>query len=88
MRQAFTGVQIVHGRPRPLAVNLAVKRLKLRLFDSPALGLARLCFSRLGKPTDIAFADSFNGGLRDGCLSAHYFDTIGAARTELEAWGK
>ncbi len=30
-----------------------------------------LDFSRPGKPTDNAFAESFNGRLRDECLNAH-----------------
>lgn len=32
-----------------------------------------LDFSRPGKPTDIAFAESFNGRLRDECLTTHWF---------------
>ena len=54
----------------------------------------QLCFSRPGKPTrppsvaseDNAFVESFNGRLRDECLSAHWFQTIDEARASLEAW--
>jgi putative transposase len=47
-----------------------------------------LCFSRTGKPTDNAFVESFNGRLRDECLSAHWFETLSQAKAELEAWRK
>ena len=54
----------------------------------------QLCFSRPGKPTrppkvasaDNAFVESFNGRLRDECLSAHWFATLEEARATLEAW--
>jgi hypothetical protein len=42
----------------------------------------------LGKPTDNAFAESFNGRLRDECLSAHWFETLSEAKSELETWRK
>lgn len=31
----------------------------------------KLDFSRLGKPTDNAFIESFNGSFRDECLNVH-----------------
>jgi putative transposase len=31
----------------------------------------KLCFSRPGKPTDSAFAESFNGRLLDECRNTH-----------------
>ena len=54
----------------------------------------QLCFWRPGKPTrppkvasaDNAFVESFNGRLRDECLSAHRFATLEEARATLEAW--
>ena len=45
-----------------------------------------LDFSRLGKPTDNAFVESFNGRLRDECLNAHWFLSIADARAKIEAW--
>jgi putative transposase len=48
----------------------------------------KLCFSRPGKPTDNAFAESFNGRLREECRDAHWFPSLGEARTGLEAWRK
>ena len=45
-----------------------------------------LDFSRLGKPTDNAFVESFNGRLRDECLNAHWFLSLADARAKIEAW--
>jgi putative transposase len=48
----------------------------------------KLCFSRLGKPTDNAYVESFNGRLRDECLNAHWFESLEEARARLKAWRK
>jgi transposase InsO family protein len=45
-----------------------------------------LDFSRLGKPTDNAFIESFNGKLRAECLNAHWFMSLDDARRKCEAW--
>ena len=39
-----------------------------------------------GKPTQNAFAESFNGRLRDECLNEHWFESLADARTKIEAW--
>jgi putative transposase len=46
----------------------------------------RLEFSRPGKPTDNAFAESFNGRFRDECLNQHWFASLEEARRIIEAW--
>jgi putative transposase len=46
----------------------------------------RLEFSRPGKPTDNAFAESFNGRFRDECLNQHWFASLEEARQTIEAW--
>ncbi len=45
-----------------------------------------LDFSRLGKPTDNAFIEAFNGRLRAECLNAHWFLTLADAQEKLEDW--
>lgn len=45
-----------------------------------------LDFSRPGKPTDNAFVESFNGRLRDECLTTHWFLSLDDARSKIEAW--
>jgi putative transposase len=39
-----------------------------------------------GKPTQNAFAESFNGRLRDECLNEHWFESLADARSKIEAW--
>ena len=45
-----------------------------------------LWFTRPGKPIDNCFIESFNGKLRDECLNAHWFTTLGQARQIIEDW--
>ena len=45
-----------------------------------------LDFSRLGKPTDNAFIEAFNGRFRAECLNAHWFMGLEDARQKMEAW--
>jgi putative transposase len=46
----------------------------------------QLEFSRPGKPTDNAFAESFNGRFRDECLNLHWFASLEEVRQTVEAW--
>ena len=43
-------------------------------------------FSRPGKPTDNAFAESFIGSFRDECLNTNWFLSLEDARDKIEAW--
>ena len=46
----------------------------------------KLDLSRPGKPTDNAVIESFNGLLRDECLSQYWFVSLDEARAVTEAW--
>jgi putative transposase len=46
----------------------------------------QLEFSRPGKPTDNAFAESCNGRFRDECLNQHWFAELAEARQIIEVW--
>jgi len=46
----------------------------------------RLHFIDLGKPTQNAFIESFNGRFRDECLNENWFLDIHDARRIIEAW--
>ncbi len=48
----------------------------------------KLSFIRPGKPIENAFAESFNGRLRDECLNDNWFLSIRHAREVIEAWRK
>lgn len=45
-----------------------------------------LDFSRPGKPTDNAFIESFNGGVRRELLNPSYFETIDQTRIATRIW--
>lgn len=45
-----------------------------------------LLFIQPGKPVQNAFAESFNGRLRDECLNATWFWTLAEARVTIETW--
>ncbi|HEU4630223.1 MAG TPA: IS3 family transposase [Gemmatimonadaceae bacterium] len=46
----------------------------------------QLLFIQPGKPVQNAFAESFNGRLRDECLNQSWFWTLAEARVTIEAW--
>jgi len=48
----------------------------------------RLSFIRPGKPIENAFAESFNGRLRDECLNINWFLSLKHAREVIEVWRK
>jgi putative transposase len=47
---------------------------------------ARLEFIQPGKPVQNAYAESFNGRLRDECLNANWFTSLSDARRKIESW--
>ena len=48
----------------------------------------KLNFIRPGKPIENAFAESFNGRLRDECLNTNWFINLKHARDIIEDWRK
>ena len=46
----------------------------------------KLNFIRPGKPVENAFAESFNGRLRDECLNINWFMNVKHAREVIESW--
>ncbi|QGQ24660.1 transposase [Gimesia benthica] len=45
-----------------------------------------LDFSRLGKPTDNAYIESFNGRVRQECLNQHWFLSLADAQEQIDQW--
>lgn len=58
---------------------------KAMFFWSQKTGI-KLHFIQPGKPTQNALVESFNAGLRDGCLNQHWFRSLGEARQIIEDW--
>ena len=48
----------------------------------------KLNFIQPGKPIENAFAESFNGRLRDECLNTNWFLNVKHAREIIENWRK
>ena len=46
----------------------------------------KLSFIRPGKPVENAFAESFNGRLRDECLNINWFMSVRHASEIIESW--
>jgi len=46
----------------------------------------RLEFIQPGKPVQNAYAESFNGRLRDECLNANWFTSLRDAQRKIETW--
>jgi putative transposase len=46
----------------------------------------RLEFIQPGRPAQNAYAESFNGRLRDECLNANWFTSLSDARRKIESW--
>jgi len=45
-----------------------------------------LDFIQPGTPVQNAYIESFNGKLRDECLSVHWFESLDEAKEKIEAW--
>jgi putative transposase len=74
------------GRPARIAVDNGPEFISKALDAWAYQNGVRLEFSRPGKPTDNAFAESFNGRFRDECLNQHWFAELPEARQTIEAW--
>ena len=74
------------GVPRRLAIDNGPEFISKALDAWAYRHGVQLEFSRPGKPTDNAFAESFNGRFRDECLDQHWFASLEEARRVIEAW--
>ena len=74
------------GRPERIRVDNGPEFVSKALDNWSYQNNIKLEFSRPGKPVDNAFIESFNGSLRDECLSTNWFLSIEDAQNKLEAW--
>jgi putative transposase len=58
---------------------------KAMFFWSQRTGV-ELHFIQPGKPTQIAFVESFNGKFREYCLNLNWFASLDDARSTIEDW--
>jgi putative transposase len=79
-------LQPTYGVPERIAIDNGPEFVS-KVLDAWAYRQGvQLEFSRLGKPTDNAFAESFNARFRDECLNQHWFASLEEARQTIEAW--
>jgi putative transposase len=74
------------GTPKRIAVDNGPEFISKALDAWAYQHGVQLEFSRPGKPTDNAFAESFNGHFRAECLDCHWFASLEEARQTIEAW--
>ena len=74
------------GRPERIAIDNGPEFISKALDAWAYRNGVQLEFSRPGKPTDNAFAESFNGRFRDECLNQHWFASLEEVRQTVEAW--
>jgi putative transposase len=74
------------GVPQRIAIDNGPEFISKALDAWAYQNGVQLEFSRPGKPTDNAFAESFNGRFRDECLNLHWFASLEEVRQTVEAW--
>jgi len=74
------------GLPKRIAVDNGPEFISKALDAWAYRNQVTLEFSRLGKPTDNAYVESFNGHFRAECLDQHWFETLAEAKEVIEAW--
>ena len=93
--QGIKGEQVVavvarlaqlRGAPRAIQVDNGSEFVSKALDRWAYENGVTLDFSRLGKPTDNALVESFNGRLRDECLNTNWFLSLADARSKIETW--
>jgi putative transposase len=92
---SLTGARVVRlleevratvGLPQRIAVDSGPEFISKALDAWAYRNGVQLEFSRPGKPTDNAFAESFNGHFRAECLDCHWFASLEEARQTIAAW--
>ena len=84
--QFLEGLRAAVGVPQRIAVDNGPEFVSKALDAWAYRNGVRLEFSRPGKPTDNAFAESFNGHFRAECLDCRWFASPEEARQAIEAW--
>ncbi len=74
------------GRPEKIMVDNGSEFTSKKLDQWAYLNGVELDFSRLGKPTDNALIEAFNGRFREECLNQSWFLSLEDAKEKVEAW--
>jgi putative transposase len=82
----WEGVRSTVGVPRRIAIDNGPEFIAKALDAWAYQNGVQSEFSRPGKPTDNALAESFNGHVRAECLDCHWFASLEEARHTIAAW--
>ena len=74
------------GTPEVITVDNGPEFLGKALDEWAYRKGVKLDFIRPGKPIENAYAESFNGRLRDECLNTNWFVSLKEAREIIESW--
>lgn len=75
-----------NGKPRSIVCDNGTEFTCKAMYFWSQEREVRLDFIQPGKPTQNAFAESFNGKFRDTCLNQHWFMTLDDARERIASW--
>ena len=79
-------LRVTRGLPRQIIVDNGPE-FRSKAMDAWAYARSvQLQFIEPGKPVQNAFAESFNGTLRNECLNLHWFLNLADARQTIETW--
>lgn len=84
--EALDTLLLVRGTPASIVCDNGPEFISLALDQWADEHEIRLDFIRPGHPVENCFVESFNGKLRDECLSQHHFATLTEAREAIETW--
>jgi putative transposase len=79
-------IKQVRGVPRSIRTDNGSEFISKVLDKWAYDNQVELAFSRPGRPTDNAFAESFIGSLRDECLNVNWFLSLQDACDKVEKW--
>jgi putative transposase len=79
-------LEVVRGLPQVITIDNGPEFAGRALDEWAYRRGVKLNFIRPGKPIENAYAESFNGRLRDECLNENWFISLHHARQVIEAW--
>lgn len=84
--EILTLVALDRGKPAKIQVDNGPEFTSKKLDQWAYINGVELDFSRLGKPTDNALIEAFNGRFREECLNQSWFLSLEDAREKIESW--
>ena len=84
--EALEWLALIRGVPATIVCDNGPEFVSQALDQWAAARRVMLDFIRPGHPVENCFIESFNGRLRDECLSVQHFATLNEARGAIEAW--